>query len=84
MLGAAINNKTSQWFDQFKIAIHNTRDALQKFNRNKITEIVNKDIKNEENMKNFSPTEPKTINIENPKTKNIINSQIKKDIPQNK
>ena len=42
MLDAAINNKTSQWFDQFKTAIHNTRKALQKFNRDKITEIVNK------------------------------------------
>ena len=42
MLDAAINNKTSQWFDQFKTAIHNTRKALQKFDREKITEIVNK------------------------------------------
>lgn len=42
MLNEAINNETSQCFDQFKMAMQNTLVGLQRFNKDKIKDIVNK------------------------------------------
>ena len=83
-----INNVNDINENTFKPQSINSNNKLKNDNpikeENFITEIVNKDIKKEENITNFSPTEPNIVNIENSKIKNIINPQIKKDIPQKK